>query len=380
MLPSLRKSRPPTTLQLFISLIPQLLVALSVAALSFAAGRASSFLPTPPPPTHPGSDPCTWAPDFRPLPAQTFLDVQQLLFTHPQLPPGASVKVYATKRPGASYAPHREFWDTASSGEWEKTTFRVLREALTAGALASKNVYWDIGGWVGPTTLFAAHYVKRVLTLEPDPRAFEELYANAALNPGLASRIELFRHCLAGATGPVTMTGPAPLGSSMSRVGGAARIPAAPAAEQNWGERMASWPATCSAPAAFAARAGLAAGQLALVKVDVEGAEAAILPPLVAWLGEAGAPKPPIFVELHVEFWADAAGAAPRAVAEALSAYAFAYVSRAERPGHEARPNALLRYSPLELLEKEGAACPDKQTFCMVLVSDEEVAWAGHEA
>ena len=41
------------------------------------------------------------------------------------------------------------------------------------------------------------------------------------------------------------------------------------------------------------------------MKVDVEGAEAALLPPLVAWLGGAAAArKPPLFVELHADFWA----------------------------------------------------------------------------
>jgi len=202
-----------------------------------------------------------------------------------------------------------------------------------------------------------------------------ELLANARLNAALAHRLHAHRHCIAGASGPVDMTGPAPLGSSMSRVHGAARIPQAAAQEDNWGQRMVTWPAACSTPADFAARAGLAAARLALIKIDVEGAEAALFPPLVAWLQAEGGAKPPVFMELHVDFWAPGADAG--ALARAMGAYRLAFASQAERPGRPVDGNVLAPYSPEALLADTGHLCPGKQEFCMmiILLVDEDSAW-----
>ena len=375
-----------------------LLATLLLCVLSFSAGRAS-LLAFPTLPAFPSlatsqpaqpSDPCAWPPDFRPLPLQEFLGVQTLPFEHPLLPPSAgALRVYATKRPGASYAPHAEFWLTLADGSWEPTTFRVLKAALAAGAAAGRGTHLDIGAWVGPTTLFAAALAAgRVLALEPDPRAFNELLANLALNPALARRTAAFRHCLSSASGPATMTGPAPLGSSMSRVHALARIPPQAAQEQNWGQDMVSWQVACSTPRDFAARVGLSVSELALVKLDVEGAEALLLPPLVQWLQEGaaavaaaarrgasggGGGKPPLFLELHTSFWAQ--GAAPGAVAAALAAYKHAFASHAERPGHRVSDNVLLPYQPLQVLAATGALCPQAQEFCMVLCVDELQQW-----
>ena len=367
----------------------QLLLALGLGALFFAAGRLSRApLPPPPPPAAAAavaaaSDPCTWPADFRPLALQEFLDVATMPYQHPLLPAAAApIAVHVTKRPGASYGPHREFWETFSDGTWEPNTFRVMQAALRA---RPGGAHLDIGSWVGPTALFAAALgAKRVVALEPDPRAFNELLANVRLNPQLAGAVQAHRHCLSAASGPVTMTGPAPLGSSMSRVGGGvARIPAAAADEENWGQRSASWPAVCSSPGDFAARAGLRASELALVKLDAEGAEAALLPALVAWLAGAlppGAAKPPLFVELHTKMWGGGdARASAAAVARALATYRRAYAAREERPGHAIADNMLRPFDPLAQVagDAEGRACPGGTEFCMVLAVDEaeEPAW-----
>lgn len=350
---------------------------LALCGASFFLGRVmfplhSEVVVPPVGSTSAAGDVCSWPADFRPLPLQEFLDVDLMTFEHPLLPRDAApVRVHVTKRPGASYGPHREFWSTVAEGEWEKTTFRVLRAALS-NTPVNKKSYLDVGAWVGPTTLFAAHFVTRVIAMEPDPRAFAELLSNVRLNPSLAARIEPYRHCVSSVSGPVTMTGPAPLGSSMSRVGGAARIPESAAKEDNWGERMVSWPATCSAPADMAARIGLLPDSLALIKLDVEGAEGVILPALVDWLASAGAEKPPIFVELHVEFWAEQKA---DALVKALSAYKHAWAKRAERPGHKQGDPVLSNFDPTALYRETGNPCPDKLTFCMVLVADSLHDW-----
>ena len=45
--------------------------------------------------------------------------------------------------------------------------------------------YIGFGEWVGPTILFAAQFASRCFGLEPDPRAFNELQLNVAVNPDL---------------------------------------------------------------------------------------------------------------------------------------------------------------------------------------------------
>lgn len=365
-----------------ITFLPRIFLTLSFFGAAFLAGRASR---SPNNLTTLGlqvatavSDICSWPPEFRPLPLQEFLDVETLPFSHPLLPADSSTLVYKTKRPGASYGPHREFWETVANGEWEPTTFRVILSALKAGASEGRGTHFDIGGWVGPTSLFAAHFAKRVVTLEPDPRAFNELHANARLNPSLLPRLALHRHCLSNINGPVTMTGPSPMGSSMSRVNGASRIPLSVESEANWGIKMVTWPAICSTPSSFAERIGLTFDEIALVKIDVEGAEAVILPALVAWLTRSAKllgreRKPPLFVELHVEYWPETSSA--ETVATALSSYAFAFASHAERPGHTAKDNVLQRFYPQKLLKDSGHMCPDKQPFCMVLLVDKLDVW-----
>lgn len=326
-----------------------------------AAGDLSRGLPL--------DAPCAWPADVRPLAGQEWLDVAQLAVRLPFMP--ASVTVRAARRPGAPFA-HAEFWRLAEAGGWEPETFRVLRTVLRArrGALL------DVGGWIGATALAGAAWATRVVALEPDPRAFAELLENARLNAraaGLAPVTPL-RLCLAAELGEVDMAGPAPLGSSMSRVRGAARQPAAAADEPHWGAApIVRWRATCLSPDALAARTGLAAADVALVKVDAEGAEAALLPALVRWAARAPR-RPAILVELHAPFWQGDAAAARGAVADALGEYAHAYRTPRAAP---AGAHALERFD-VRAAAAAGAIC--EEGFCAVLASDDAVDWEADAA
>lgn len=323
-------------------------------------------------------DACEWDAAVRPLDGQEWIDATILPLMHPLLPAGAAgARVYATKRQGASYGPHREFWETVADGTWEPDTFRLIRAVHTR---RPGGAHLDVGAWVGPTSLFAAHFAARVVALEPDPRAFSELLGNFRLNAALAARATLLRHCLAPRGGRVDMTGPAPLGSSMSRVHGAARVPAAAGKEENWGPRMASWPAECSTPAALAARAGLRAAEIALIKVDVEGAEAALLPAIAAWLAAAlpaGAPRPTLLVELHRTFWPDA-GADARRVADALATWPFLYRSVEGAQRHKAGTSDFQTFDPVAAVARSGFVC--EEDYCMVLATGEAFDWATDRA
>ena len=72
---------------------------------------------------------------------------------------------------------NRKFWRKVDAGQWEPETFTVLARCLRADS-----VYVDVGGWVGPTVLFAAAQGASVYCVEPDPVAYERLLANLRIN------------------------------------------------------------------------------------------------------------------------------------------------------------------------------------------------------
>lgn len=81
---------------------------------------------------------------------------------------------------------NRSFWTRFTDGEWEPETFLVLDSIITPGSTVV-----DLGAWVGPVTLYAAHTAGCVHSFEPDPVAFDRLKTNVSLNPELEKKIEL---------------------------------------------------------------------------------------------------------------------------------------------------------------------------------------------
>jgi FkbM family methyltransferase len=59
---------------------------------------------------------------------------------------------------------------------WEPETFAVFKK------LATDKVVFDVGAWVGPTSLWLAHVGKKVFSLEPTQTAFAEMCANYKVN------------------------------------------------------------------------------------------------------------------------------------------------------------------------------------------------------
>lgn len=93
-----------------------------------------------------------------------------------------------------------QFWEKFAQGIWEPVTVGVIETLLAPGS-----THIDVGAWVGPTVLLAATKAKRVLAFEPDPVAYAELEKNVALNPDLASRVELRHEALLDREGEMRM-------------------------------------------------------------------------------------------------------------------------------------------------------------------------------
>lgn len=66
------------------------------------------------------------------------------------------------------------FWDIAG---WERNNYEIILELSK-----QTKVFVHAGGWIGPFTLFAAKLFDKVICMEPDPVAYDQLRKNVELN------------------------------------------------------------------------------------------------------------------------------------------------------------------------------------------------------
>ena len=102
------------------------------------------------------------------------------------------------------------FWCLVEHGLWEPVTFQMFRKHIQSTTLVL-----DIGGWIGPTSLFAANLAHTVLAFEPDHIAYNQLRSNVDLNPHL--NIHTLNKCVSNKHEFITMNS-LELGNSMSMV------------------------------------------------------------------------------------------------------------------------------------------------------------------
>ena len=156
------------------------------------------------------------------------------------------------------------FWDKVAAGAWEPGTLEVIDRFVD-----DETVFLDLGAWVGPTALYAAGRAKRVVAVEADPAALDQLQRNLGANPDLAARIEVIGRAVHADPGVITLGARRKPGDSMSSTLLAA------ASER--------WHAATVTPDELVSRLGGA--ERLFVKLDIEGGEYALLPaagPLIA--------------------------------------------------------------------------------------------------
>jgi FkbM family methyltransferase len=90
-----------------------------------------------------------------------------------------------------------KFWQSASAGRWEDETLRFVKRYTTP-----ETVFVDVGAWIGPISLYASTYARKVLAIEPDPGACQELERNAQAN---ATNIEIIRGAVDTKKGTLTL-------------------------------------------------------------------------------------------------------------------------------------------------------------------------------
>lgn len=192
---------------------------------------------------------------------------------------------------------HSKFWRKASAGHWEPETFAVLDRYLRPDA-----DYLDIGAWIGPTVLYGARKARRVWCFEPDPVAFRHLAWNLELNN--LRNVSAFSVALSdglGITRMASMDGEA--GDSTTSLLTSDTAHGHDVVTLGWDQ--------------FSSAVDLSG--VSLVKMDIEGAEYAVLPHLIPWLQQQ---RPALFLSTHAPFLdEDTRADRMTALFEALSFY-----------------------------------------------------------
>lgn len=106
-----------------------------------------------------------------------------------------------------------EFWQSFKTLGWEPETLVALSSLIDHSTL-----FVDVGAWVGPTTLTAAHLGARVVAYEPDPVAFQSLERNVGANVHLAERIQCIRAGVGNYSGEAILSSVSLGGSGSSLV------------------------------------------------------------------------------------------------------------------------------------------------------------------
>ena len=97
-------------------------------------------------------------------------------------------------------APDHPFWQKFADG-WEPDTERVYQYAVSPGSTVL-----DIGGWIGPTLLFAlACGAEKIITLEPNPESYAAIKALLNLNLAAQKKITLLNQAISNKSSSLKM-------------------------------------------------------------------------------------------------------------------------------------------------------------------------------
>ncbi len=189
------------------------------------------------------------------------------------------------------------FWNEVDAGRWEQETLQALASMLAPGKR-----YCDIGAWIGPTVLAARKHGAEIFCFEPDPLAYERLLGNLRLNGAL--EVCSFQVALGAEDGVRTM------GAMVGSLGKSATSLLGAGAQHTVEVTAMSWPTACRV---------LNLPPFDVIKMDVEGGEAELLPSMLDYLREF---KPALLLSTH---WSFLSEEKRRLLGESLAALASIY-------------------------------------------------------
>jgi len=209
-----------------------------------------------------------------------------------------SAKAYSTLYAGSrSSLQGNDVWALTGRNEWDPMCWRALRAVMRQRP--GSNVI-DIGAWIGGTSMYAAALgAGSVLAIEPDPLAFEELWANTRLNPEFAARTWVYRHCASDRTERVSIKS---VPGSTEWALGAWEEKAHP------GEKPVPWTVDCSPIPSLAEAHKFSPESVGFLRINAQpGMELYIAKTVQDWasLTPAGKTKPGIWMQFHLLKWGD---------------------------------------------------------------------------
>lgn len=178
---------------------------------------------------------------------------------------------------------------------WEPETFNIFDIFLSQ----DKDLL-DIGAWVGPTSIYGSLNSRNVVSVEPDPVAFDFLSKNIQLNN--ISNITLLNKACSNDPA-VYINSKYCFGSSMSFV----------SSEESGGNSIKVDGVSVSDLLSF--------GEFSLIKMDIEGYEEILIPDNIDLILNI-----PLFLSIHKPFYID-----PSNLLESLSLYNFVYNEKLQK-------------------------------------------------
>lgn len=175
----------------------------------------------------------------------------------------------------ATDSKNAEFWCSCTRGSWEPWNPLVF-DRFVNPALS----YVDIGAWIGPTVLYCCNIASQTYALEPDPIAFAELSKNIELNRPMTNRVTLCELCIAPSSGRASFGSKGVGGDSMSSL--------------LFASESTSWTVNALTFDDWLREFGVS--KIGFIKVDIEGAEYAVIPTMLAYLK---ANRPTLYLSLH---------------------------------------------------------------------------------
>ncbi len=105
------------------------------------------------------------------------------------------------------------FWMKVKNCQWEEDTYKIFDKFID-----KKNIYIDIGAWIGPTVLYGSQLAKHCYAIEPDPVAFEELQKNVNLNENFNKKITLCNCAISNTNNIIKLGSDSKFGNSESSI------------------------------------------------------------------------------------------------------------------------------------------------------------------
>lgn len=242
---------------------------------------------------------------------------------------------------------HGEFWGLYERNEWEENTFNIFDKYLDKNC-----AYLDIGGWIGPTVLYAAHLSKEVHAFEPNNLAYKLLLDNVSVNEKLSEKISCHNFGVSSKT------------EKCKFFVGESTTSASSIFENKFNKEKSIEIQLCSFSDTIK-KIELEFSTVGFIKVDIEGGEYDLIPELLLYL-EAASHFPTLYISFHAPF------VFPKKKQSVLTRFKNKYKSKSH---NKAILNLLTRYYKTVLLSDgtpvtDSSQLRDNKRFMEVVVAN----------